>query len=81
MLTLSNVLEIKNNGVVVAVANNHERFLEAQRVVIAVGNKPNKTIFEDIQSLDYEVHHIGDCVKPRTAKSAILGGAVLGRSI
>ena len=81
ILTLTKVLEIKDDGVVIADTDNHESFLEAQRVVIAVGSEPNETIFDDIQSLGYEVHRIGDCVKPRTAKSAIFEGAVLGRSI
>lgn len=81
ILTLAKVLEIKDDGVVVADTDNHESYLEAQRVVIAVGSEPNETIFDDIQSLGYEVHRIGDCVKPRTAKSAIFEGAVLGRSI
>ena len=81
ILTLTKVLEIKDDGVVIADTDNHESFLEAQRVVIAVGSEPNETIFDDIQSLGYEAPRNHPSQMPRTAKSAIFEGAVLGRSI
>ena len=61
--------------------DNVERMLEAQRVVVAIGIQPDDTIHKKIKSLGYETHVIGDCLKPRNAKEAILEGASLGRAI
>ena len=55
--------------------------IEAQRVVVAIGIRQDDTIHQQIKSLGYETHVIGDCLEPRTAKSAIYEGAKLGRSI
>ncbi len=76
--TLSRVEE---NGVFVADKAGEEKFLEANRVVIAVGTRPDNTLYEQLKSLGCEIHQIGDCLEPRSAKAAILEGAVLGRSI
>ena len=58
-----------------------EHIMEAQRVVVAIGIRPDDTIHRQIKSLGYETHVIGDCLEPRTAKTAIYEGAKLGRSI
>jgi hypothetical protein len=58
-----------------------ENIIEAQRVVIATGTRQDDTIHQQIKSLGYETHVIGDCLEPRTAKTAIFEGAKLGRSI
>jgi len=75
---LSRVLD---NGVVVEDRNAEERFIEADAVVIAVGSRPDDRLYLQIKDLGYEIHQIGDCLEPRSAKSAIYEGAVLGRSI
>jgi thioredoxin reductase len=72
---------VEANGVVVLDANEQERFIEAERVIIAIGNRPDNKLFDKLKPLKYEVHQIGDCLEPRSAKAAIYEGAVLGRSI
>jgi pyruvate/2-oxoglutarate dehydrogenase complex dihydrolipoamide dehydrogenase (E3) component len=72
---------IDDNGVVVTTKDNREEFLEAQRVVITIGNRPDNELYAKIEPLGYEIHQIGDCLEPRSAKAAIYESAVLGRSI
>ena len=72
---------VEAEGVVVLDADEQERFIEAERVIIAIGNRPDNKLFNQLKPLPYEVHQIGDCLEPRSAKAAIYEGAVLGRSI
>ena len=72
---------VEANGVVVIDAGEQERFIEAERVIIAIGNRPDNKLFDQLKPLKCEVHQIGDCLEPRSAKAAIYEGAVLGRSI
>jgi 2,4-dienoyl-CoA reductase-like NADH-dependent reductase (Old Yellow Enzyme family)/thioredoxin reductase len=72
---------IEDNGVVVANQNCREQFIKTEKVVIAIGTRPNTTLYDKIKALGYEVHQIGDCLEPRSAKDAIYDSAVLGRSI
>jgi len=73
--------KVEDNGVVVADNNDKEVFIEADDVVIAVGSRPDDSLYNQIKTLGYEIHQIGDCLEPRSAKSAIYEGGVLGRSI
>lgn len=72
---------VEDNGVVVEDRNADKVFIEADAVVIAVGSRPEDSLYLQIKDLGYEIHQIGDCLEPRSAKSAIYEGAVLGRSI
>jgi 2,4-dienoyl-CoA reductase (NADPH2) len=81
MLTDTRLVKIEENGVVVVNKDREEKFIEAERVVIAVGTKPDTRLYDKIKSLGYEIHQIGDCLEPRSAKDAIYDSAVLGRAI
>jgi pyruvate/2-oxoglutarate dehydrogenase complex dihydrolipoamide dehydrogenase (E3) component len=81
ILTEYSLSRVEENGVFVANKAGEEKFLEAKRVVIAIGTRPDNTLYEQIKSLGYEIHQIGDCLEPRSAKAAILDGALLGRAI
>lgn len=81
LMTTSKLLRIEDNGVAVLNSDGHEVFLESELVVIAIGSRPDNRLFDQIKSIGYEVHQIGDCLETRTAKAAIYEGAVLGRSI
>jgi hypothetical protein len=72
---------MESDGVLVAGPDNQEKKVAAHRIVVAIGIRPNNAIHDQIKSLGYETHIIGDCLEPRTAKAAILDGARLGRSI
>ena len=81
ILTEHRLLRVGKNSLVVAGPDGNEKVIEAQRVVVAIGIRQDDTIHQQIKSLGYETHVIGDCLEPRTAKSAIYEGAKLGRSI
>jgi 2,4-dienoyl-CoA reductase-like NADH-dependent reductase (Old Yellow Enzyme family)/thioredoxin reductase len=80
-LTGSKLSRVEEAGVVVAGENGKETFVEADSVIIAIGNKPDNTLFEQIQSLGIPVYQIGDCLEPRSAKAAISEAAIIGRTI
>ena len=81
MLTETRLSKIKDNGVVVVNQDNREKFIEAEKVVIAIGTKPDTTLYDKIKPLGYKTYQIGDCLEPRSAKDAIYESAVLGRAI
>lgn len=72
---------IENNGVCVTSEDGTESFIEADAVLIAIGNKPDNRLYEQIKPLGIPIHQIGDCLEPRSAKAAISEAAVIGRTI
>jgi hypothetical protein len=52
--------------------------IEAERVVMAVGNQSDNRLYRQIALSGYEIHRIGDCVEPRSIKQAIYEGTVVG---
>ena len=81
ILTDTRLYKIEDNGVVVVNQDNKENFIEADKVVIAIGTRPDTKLYDKIKSLGYKIHQIGDCLEPRSAKDAIYESAVLGRKI
>jgi pyruvate/2-oxoglutarate dehydrogenase complex dihydrolipoamide dehydrogenase (E3) component len=81
IMTETRLAQIEDDGVYVKDKDGMKLFIEGQRVIIAVGTQPDKALYEKIKSLGYEIHQIGDCLEPRTAKVAIFESAVLGRKI
>ena len=79
--TSCKLIRIQENGVVIAEKDGEQAALEADRVIFSVGNRSEDTLFNQIKSMGYETHRIGDCLEPRSAKAAIYEGGVLGRSI
>jgi 2,4-dienoyl-CoA reductase-like NADH-dependent reductase (Old Yellow Enzyme family)/thioredoxin reductase len=80
-LTEHRLVSVEDDGVVVAGPDDRRVRLDAERVVIAIGARPDDTIHAQIRALGYETHVIGDCLKPDTAKAAIYAGAKLGRAL
>jgi 2,4-dienoyl-CoA reductase-like NADH-dependent reductase (Old Yellow Enzyme family)/thioredoxin reductase len=81
LLTDTRLSKIEDNGVVVVDQENREKFIEAEKVVIAIGTKPDTKLYQKIKPLGYKIYQIGDCLEPRSAKDAIYDSAVLGRKI
>jgi NADPH-dependent 2,4-dienoyl-CoA reductase/sulfur reductase-like enzyme len=79
--TDTRLVRVEERGVIIARGEGPESFLEAESVVITTGNQPQNHLFDQIKSLGYEIHQIGDCLEARSAKAAIYEGAVLGRAI
>jgi len=81
IISESKLLKVEDNGVVVIDTNKKKTFIETQRVVIAIGYQSDNRLYDQIKSLGYEIHRIGDCLEARSAKEAIYEGMVLGCSI
>ena len=79
--TDTRLLKIEDNGAVVANRDNQELFIEADKVLIAIGMRPNTRLYDQIKTFGFEIYQIGDCLEPRSAKEAIYESAVLGRRI
>jgi 2,4-dienoyl-CoA reductase-like NADH-dependent reductase (Old Yellow Enzyme family)/thioredoxin reductase len=80
-MTECRLARVEDRGVVVADPEGKERFIEAEGVVIAVGNRSDNGLYEQIKGLGIPIYRIGDCLEPRGAKHAIFEGAVIGRTI
>jgi 2,4-dienoyl-CoA reductase-like NADH-dependent reductase (Old Yellow Enzyme family)/thioredoxin reductase len=80
-LTAHRLSRVEETGVVVTAESGTETFIEADAVVVAIGNKPDNSLYEQIRSLGIPLYQIGDCLEPRSAKAAISEAATIGRSI
>jgi pyruvate/2-oxoglutarate dehydrogenase complex dihydrolipoamide dehydrogenase (E3) component len=81
ILTGTKLEKIEENGILVVNEDNQKQFVEADKVVIAIGTRPDSRLYNRIKAMGYEIHQIGDCLEPRNAKDAIYESAVLGRKI
>ncbi len=81
ILTDTRLLKIDGKGVMVANKDRHEHFIETDKVIIAMGTRPDNRLYDQIKSLGYKLFQVGDCLEPRNAKEAIYDSAVLGRRI
>ncbi len=77
------VVEIIDNGVMVADSNGKSRKIEADHVILAVGLAPAP--WPDLEKITregaIEVYEVGDCVKPRKIFDAILEGHLAARRL
>ncbi|MBW2044572.1 MAG: FAD-dependent oxidoreductase [Deltaproteobacteria bacterium] len=80
-LTRHKLSKVEDNGVWLEGPDRVESFLEAEAVVIAVGNRPDNRLYEQLKGTEIPVYQIGDCLEPRTAKAAISDAALIGRAI
>jgi pyruvate/2-oxoglutarate dehydrogenase complex dihydrolipoamide dehydrogenase (E3) component len=81
ILTRHSLERIEGSSVTVTDSEGQERVIEADAVVLAIGNEPDNRLFDQLSVLDIPLHKIGDCLEPRTAKAAIFESADLARSI
>ena len=79
-MTDSMLKRVEDNGVVIK-NKDREIFLSAERVILSIGSRPDTRLYEQIKDEGYEIHQIGDCLEPRSAKTAIYEGTVLGLSL
>jgi len=81
ILTGSQALEIKDEGVVIADKSGKRSILSADTVVLALGLKSSDQLSETIRDKVPEVYAIGDCVEPRKVTNAIWEGFRTARLI
>lgn len=73
VLTSAKLMNITRNGVIVK-RDGAEEALKADSVVLALGARPNSSLYNAAKDKFGEVYAIGDCVKPRKALEAIHEG-------
>lgn len=56
-------------------------YLSVDTIVLAAGSSPVNRLAEELKDLVPELYAIGDCVKPRDARDAVVEGAEVGRMI
>jgi 2-enoate reductase len=81
ILTYTNVLEVTDDGIVIANEQIKKSTLEADTIVLAVGLEPNRELQEALQDRLPEVYTIGDCVDSRKVIDAIWEGFRTARLI
>lgn len=81
ILTEHRLSKVSEDSVHVTDRDGNHVSLKGDKVIIAVGNKPNNSLYEQVKQLGKEVYQIGDCLEVRSAKEAIYEGAHIGISI
>lgn len=81
MLTQSKSEKISAEGMVITSASGRRQTIEADSVVLACGYAPSNKLLQGLNEKMYEIHIVGDCVKPRTILEAIDDGARVARAI
>lgn len=81
ILTETRVLEIMDEGVMIADKEDQRSKLEVDTVVLAIGLKSNDGLFEILSHKVPEVYSIGDCKEPRKVINAVWEGFRLARLI
>ena len=81
ILTDHRLSKISEDGAYINDKDGKEFFLEGDKVIITVGNRPFNDLFDDVKRLGIETYRIGDCIEARSAKDAIYEGAMIGKMI
>lgn len=81
ILTEFRLIRISENGAFVSDKGGEDLFLEGDCIIIAVGNRPDNSLFNQVKDMGIEAFQIGDCLEVRSAKEAIFEGASIGRLI
>ncbi|MGI6469529.1 MAG: FAD-dependent oxidoreductase [Syntrophomonadaceae bacterium] len=74
LLVKHKVLEITENGVITVDSAQNRKTIPAQQVILATGYKPINHLYHQARRLMPSVHVIGDALRVRGFKSAILEG-------
>jgi len=77
----TNVQEIKEKSVIVCNKNFEIKEITCDTVVLAVGMKPNRKLYNSLAKEVSELYLIGDCNKPRKIHDAIFEGYIVGNTI
>lgn len=81
MLANTRLIRIAPEGVYVQDEAGKQRIIEADSVIIAMGNKRVDALSDQAEKLGFETYRIGDCREVRSAKDAIAESALLARRI
>ena len=65
---------VETNGLVCTDKDGNEVFIEADTVVVAVGQSAKRDVVDTLRDCAPEVYEIGDCVKPAQVTQAVFRG-------
>lgn len=80
VLTKTTVRSVTEEGVIVS-RRGINQFIKADTVVLALGAEPNREVYENMKDECFEIHLIGDALKPRRILDAIHEGFETARKI
>lgn len=75
------VERVRDKGLEIVNEKGERQLIESESIVIAVGSKPNKELFEALKGRGLDVFQIGDCVETRRIVDAVREGFLLGCQI
>ena len=81
ILTGAKCKEITDDGLIVITKAGDELHIEAGSVIIAVGDRPNKTLERELRGIVPEIYTAGDCVKPEGIAEAVAAGHLAALAI
>jgi 2,4-dienoyl-CoA reductase-like NADH-dependent reductase (Old Yellow Enzyme family)/thioredoxin reductase len=82
ILTRQKVVEVTDEGTVIANTISGERqLITADRVVVALGSVPVRSLAEALEDKVDELYLIGDCQRARTILEAVADGFLIGHKI
>jgi 2,4-dienoyl-CoA reductase-like NADH-dependent reductase (Old Yellow Enzyme family)/thioredoxin reductase len=73
--------EIADREIVMSDRRGKKEKMKADTVVIALGYRPNMSLYESLKSENVELYAVGDCEKARCVADAVYDGAYVGRRI
>jgi 2-enoate reductase len=74
LLTFTNVIEITDDGVVIASDKGKQSTLKADSILLAVRLEPDRALWEALRDRMQEVYAIGDCLESRLVLDAMWEG-------
>ena len=81
IITGAKCKEITDDGLVVITKAGDELHIETGNVLIAVGDKPNKALEDELRGIVPELYTAGDCVKPEGIAEAVAAGHLAALTI
>lgn len=81
LLTFTNVIEITDDGVVIADDQGRQSTLKADSILLAVRLEPDRALWEALRDRLPEVYAIGDCVESRMVLDAMWEGYRTARRV
>lgn len=72
---------ITDKGIVITTKEGDKHTIEADTIMLALGEKPKDELARELEGKIPEIHLIGDCSKPFGIMEAIHDGTRVGRAI
>jgi NADPH-dependent 2,4-dienoyl-CoA reductase/sulfur reductase-like enzyme len=81
IITGARCKKITDAGLVVTTKAGGELHIDADSIIIAVGDKPNKALEDELKGIVHELYTVGDCVKLEGIAEAIAAGHLAALAI